>query len=411
MNKKIVRVIGTLFISFFIFISFLFIYKFIWGNIPNFVISIDNCTFLFCDFMNHYYPTGSQLFKTFTPGPQYFYSSFFALILSMIAQVPLLTALYIWLAIQLLLLVILILIPSLFLSKKSISYHYLHLILILSSYPILSNFKWGQVSVLIVAMVFCSLFFYEKGFKFTAATLLAFAISIKYYICIVLFYFLFKKDKKFLLFTFVMVLIFSCILPISLLGYDQNLKFYKQVLREISFARTWIPTAGNSQFFPNVIMRWQEMLNISIFNRMWLTIFSYGIVFFQILMLGCLYYFRKFSDCWLTLSVLLCLTPFFVETSWPHYFVYLPFCQALILTYSCEGKKIDVVRLLTGVSIFMNSFLYFKFFNSWVDYNAVGSLFIANTLALIGTWMTITRRFNGIALGKAIPEIMDGESV
>ncbi len=106
MNKKIVRVIGTLFISFFIFISFLFIYKFIWGNIPNFAISIDNCTFLFCDFMNHYYPTGSQLFETFTPGPQYFYSSFFALILSMIAQVHLLTALYIWLAIQLLLLVI-----------------------------------------------------------------------------------------------------------------------------------------------------------------------------------------------------------------------------------------------------------------------------------------------------------------
>lgn len=364
------------------------IYKWIWGSTERFVVAMDHCNLMFCDFIHHYYPMGGTLFRTFLPTPGYLYSSFFAILLSMIALMPLLISLYFWIVVQVGILIGLLLLPARNLLSRGQEHFYIYLTLILVNYPVLHNFKWGQVSTLILLLVMSCFVLYEKRSKWLAAFLISFAIAIKYYVVIFLFYFGLKRDYRFLFKVFSIAAILLFLIPMLVLGFNHGIEFYAKVSAQQADMRiNLIPTLTNTMFLPHVVARWQKVFDISWFSRQFLTGLSYTLCILQFISIAWLYLKRKNIDSRLIMGLMFCTTPFFVDSSWPHYFVYLPFCQSLIFLKEAKTKAHRASKILTAVSIFLSSVFCLLLLQSWVNYNYLGTLFVSNLLMAISLWI------------------------
>jgi hypothetical protein len=89
--------------------------------------------------------------------------------------------------------------------------------------------------------------------------------------------------------------------------------------------------------------------------------------------------------------------PFVIETSWPHYFVYLPLCQAAVFCYYASYFRSSNLRAkalitLPVSSMLLSSIFLFNLFPNWEIYNSYGVLFIANLLLLVAVFASIVIR-------------------
>ncbi len=83
--------------------------------------------------------------------------------------------------------------------------------------------------------------------------------------------------------------------------------------------------------------------------------------------------------------------PLAVETSWPHYFVYLPFAQTLVAleiepllrNRVAKSPLVWLTAALLLVSIVLASMPFFQLIGRWQDYSQYGVLFIANLSLLL----------------------------
>ena len=94
----------------------------------------------------------------------------------------------------------------------------------------------------------------------------------------------------------------------------------------------------------------------------------------------------------LSATALFLSLPFVVQTSWPHYFVYLPFCQtALWLGSGATQISAGLRRLLRIPLLFSIALANIYFFNllpSWRLYNGLGMLFFADASLLVALYCT-----------------------
>ncbi|HSB97656.1 MAG TPA: hypothetical protein VLC91_14455, partial [Spongiibacteraceae bacterium] len=73
--------------------------------------------------------------------------------------------------------------------------------------------------------------------------------------------------------------------------------------------------------------------------------------------------------------------PLLLATSWPHYFVYLPFAETylLISLVSIKQRWLALFALsLTICSIAFSSVFFFALFPNWLSYSAKGFLLLGN---------------------------------
>ncbi len=56
-------------------------YIFHWKSVNGFVVAIDQCKTLFCDFFGHFYPMGQEILVTFQPVNRFYYSPFAAILI------------------------------------------------------------------------------------------------------------------------------------------------------------------------------------------------------------------------------------------------------------------------------------------------------------------------------------------
>jgi len=83
--------------------------------------------------------------------------------------------------------------------------------------------------------------------------------------------------------------------------------------------------------------------------------------------------------------------PLLVNTSWPHYFVYLPFCAILLLQKAATpGQRWCVIIAAFIQSIFIYAVSGYQF------YSGLGFLLTANLL-LLGTWFSALKASPGSA--------------
>lgn len=362
----------------------LLFYRGVWRDVPTLVQALDHCPELFCDFTRQYYPTGQALFTTGQPTNGYFYTTVFALFMALFGQWGLETAVWLWGACQVAA-VLLLFGAGYDLLDRSQTTKWLYWLFLLFSLPVWHNLKWGQVSLFVTGCIWAALALYRRGYGWAAMGVLAVGTAVKYYAAFFLLYFLFKREWRLLLLfgLFSGLLIF--VLPLLFLGYTTNVEFYRTVSERIAHARTtWMPTDINSQYLVNVITRLRAPQPVSAWLWRGVGLFLTGIN------LLCAWRgLRRQGDAFAPLffGFLFLSLPLFLETSWPHYFVYLPLVQVLAV----QGLRRTAVPRwarwvgwgLVLLSLLVASTPFFALWESWKPYEKAGMLFWANGLMLL----------------------------
>jgi len=388
-------------------------YAWVWRSFSAFVSAIDHCDEPFCDFYRHYYPMAREIFRAKLPTPGFFYSPFVAILLSVFRPLDIGSALVVWGVFQALLIAGLATAPRAF-GIRSIPLLLLHLFLVLTAFPVVHNFKWGQISVLLVLSLLACFYFYRRGRKVVSAVLLAFAIAIKFFPVFFLLYFVVRRDWRFCLACVVASAVFLVGVPALALGWGETWSYYAGLRYILGLAQGYL-IDPNSQYFPNVARRivegisfdgtvpFRQLVDENMRLQGSLRVVGYAVAAANIALL----YFsvrareRAGRDTVVWGFVVLSLTlPFVVRTSWPHYFVYLPFCQVFLWHEIARGE-VPRRRLLLGLlvvpsmvlsSIFLfnalaaGDFVLLKAVERRSVYSFWGCPFFANLLLLVAVY-------------------------
>jgi hypothetical protein len=405
-----------------VIVAAVFIYYWaIWRSFGGFVAGLDDTNVLFCDFVRHYYTTARQVLLSATPAPGYFYSVFFAITLIPLGKVTPDTAVWLWGAIQVITAALLLVVGSLLLRRKGRDCYYLHLALFLLCLPVLSNFKWGQVSLLMVLCGAASLYSYQSGRKWQAGIVLALGAAIKYYPGLFLLYFLFKRDVRAVTSFIITLMVLTVGVPWATLGWEKSHDFQFEVNRGVGAARDGIFQDINSQYFANVLYRQTDRgakeistnqvhdtnsgkNAIEVFLnalraqaprrpgplRATLQYTGYGILALNLLLLASLIRMKQADEPAMAFALLFASLPLIVETSWPHYFVYLPLCQVILYAGFKEDRqrwaKVLGMSLLAA-SMILSSTIFFHILGDWRAYSRYGALFAADALVLLAIYV------------------------
>ena len=363
-------------------------YWYQWRTINNFVIAVDHGDVLFGDLTTFYYPMAQNILSAKLPVPGYYYSAFFALLISPLGNVSLSQAKWIWGIAQVIFAGSLAIISGTKLLELSRSNKIFFIFLFLTSFPFLHNFKWGQISALMTLCILATMWLYKNEYSILAGVLLAFAVSVKYYPIFFIVYPLLKKDYRFLIAFGLSALTFFAVIPSIVLGPLEWINFEKAVSELIIKARF----AGdvNSQYFGHVILRAFPIVDAP-FRKKVFSIFLQGIGGLVLLANAGLIWKiekEKVRDALIPSTGLLFLSiPFIIQTSWSHYFVYLPFCQMAALIEIVQlhktGKNFKLALALTALSCMASSIFVFNLFPGWSEYNNMGMVFISNFFLLI----------------------------
>lgn len=373
-----------------------------WKTLDGFVTAIDHGDELFGDLVTFYYPMAQNIFSAKMPVPGYYYSAFFALLISPLGTLPIAQVKLIWGILQVFLAAVLGIVSSEKLLELPRAAKVFFLFLFLTSFPLLHNFKWGQVSVLITLCIFTVIWFYKNEYYIPAGILLAFAVSIKYYPAIFIIYPLFKRNYRFLISFGLSTLTFLAVIPSIMLGPLEWINFEKAVSVLIADAKF----AGdvNSQYFGHVALR-MFSLEDAPYKKKVLSAFLEGVGGLVLLAnIGIIWKIQKkeVQDALiLSTGILFLSLPFIIQTSWSHYFVYLPFFQTVILVQSLKNfkgnKEFTPALALTILSCAASSVFAFNLFPDWSEYNDAGMLFTSNLLLLFAFYLVLWSRYKNSA--------------
>ncbi len=356
-------------------------YRIVYGSVAELVAALDHCKELYCDFTRQYYPTGRDILATGQPSNGYFYSSFFALLLAPFGRVAPETAVTLWTLAQLFGIALLLL-PALDFGRESPAAGALYVVLLAFSMPLLHNLKWGQVSTLVTGGAFAALFLYRRGRLTAAAVVLALAAAVKYYIAIVAVAFLLRREWRLLVVLAVAFLVLWLVVPTVALGPAGNAAFYATVRERVAHAMTtWMLEDINAQYLPSVAGRW---LGTAAGRTFW-RLLGYALFGLNLLAVARLVRRRGPRDMEWAFALLFLGLPLAIDTSWPHYFVYLPFAQTFVWLSLREatGWMCRRAALLLAISVVLASMPFFALVGRWQDYSQYGVLFVANLGLLI----------------------------
>jgi hypothetical protein len=360
-----------------------------WRSFSDFIRRVDDYRLLFADFVLQYRPAGQEILLTASPYPGYYYSAFFALCLTPLAGPRESEALLAWGVLQVAAGVLLAWFCARFSPARFLG---AALFVFLTSAPVLHNFKWGQVSILITALIYACFLAARSGRTVFAAFLLALCAAIKYYPAIFLLPFLARGHKRFSLAFAGWFGVLFFVIPAAILGPAKSIEFHR--LSRESWMRDSARHAAdvNSQYFPHVAARWQQAMKGQLaplksdFSGRAVMVGAGIAVFAGATVLAIKGLGRgtklEFAN---VASLLFAGLPFILPTSWPHYFVFLPCAQALAAhEVASEAHLIrrGVLSALLLLSIVLASMIPFAYFSGWRTYSYLGGPFLANALVL-----------------------------
>jgi len=374
------------------------LYSRTWDSIESFVLAIDHHPQLFQDFLGYYYPMAQSISGATEPLYGYYYSAFFAILLTPLGALEPTSALRAWGIIQVALLATLFRLPLTKLLALDHRWLALYTGIFATSFPLLHNTKWGQVSVLLTVCVLGAFHAYKTGRPVLAGVLLAFSAAIKFYPAVFIVYFIFKRELRVCLSWLVAGLVFYVCIPVLVMSPETWLSFESAIFRDLARA-DWVASDGNSQYFVHVVGRWMTgeagalpEESLGLFS--WL---SNGLFLSNMMLLALIQHWKLRNECLLSVALLFLSLPFVIKTSWPHYFSYLPLCQFALLMHSLgefrtrEAWKTPLAWLPL-LSMLCSSFFLFRVFPNWAAYTSGGLLFLANLLLLLSLYLLILLR-------------------
>jgi hypothetical protein len=200
----------------------------------------------YCDFTLFYYKQAKLITVRDKPIHKYFYSPSFALLLTPIGSLPYARALVVWTWVQALSLLVLVGSSVLLLESFPRWTHALVLLLTLTCYPVLNNWKWGQANTTFMALVVLALALCERGRRKSAAFALSLVVAARYYPALYALAFIARGRRK----TWPWLIGFSTLLlvalPVLAMGALHAWHFYVASAAEIvlhPLQTTFKPTA------------------------------------------------------------------------------------------------------------------------------------------------------------------------
>ncbi len=345
------------------------------GSLQKLTAATDRPCQLYEDFQHYYLPASQLILKESQPLGGYFYTPTFALFLNFLLQRTSVAPLLVWQLFQHFWLAMLVLVPAFFLARLSArkSFFFLYLLACAGSFSVFHNLKWGQVSIMITFLSLAALILYQRHL-FWSALLLAVATLVKYYPGFLIIGFLFKRDWKFIALYSLFMLALGLILPGLLLGFAETASFYRQLFAEIDYARDWVAQDANSQYFAHVLIR---LFDLDQNLRGLISLL--GLVICGAVLLRMMWLLKRNGQLfWEIFPVFFLLLPFLVNTSWPHYFAWLPFCGMLALILSKKSR----LRWLSVVALLLQSVFFFMILGDYRPYSFLGTLLLADLLIL-----------------------------
>lgn len=373
-------------------------YRLIWPTFQNFVDAVDFCHIPFCDFVVFYYEMGKEVFVTKMPAIGFNYSPFTAIVFGLFGMIPrdlstTLWALGIVVSMGLLAAACLRVVPQQERRRLVLPF----LVIFLTSFPLLHNFKWGQVGVLMTLLLVLALLTARNERWILSSLCLALATSLKYYPAVFLLPFLADRNWRMVGGFAAWCLVLFVGIPSLVFGIPATTAFLGNVLRESMY--TQIAAGGpNSQYLVNVLSRWGAGLGIDAVSlKPVFRAFSFLTVEAIAALVVALTLARTRDSLSWSFVLLFLAVPFFVATSWPHYLVFLPLCQLFILSQIDEcrewGNRVRMLlRGLVLLSVLLASVFMFQLAGSWRAYGNGGYLLIAVVLLLKASFVLLAPR-------------------
>jgi Glycosyltransferase family 87 len=364
-----------------------------WSSPSELVAAIDHGDGLFADFVHHYYPTVEPPLRDAHPAGGFFYPAAFAVLIAPIGWLPLSIAKVVWGTIQIgcVLWAATELVRRVAPDRPLLAV--LGAMLTVTSIPILHNLKWGQVSILILAAAAGGFVAHARGRANLAALLLGVAAGIKGYPLIFLGWFAARGDFRFVLRAGIACLFTIVVLPAVVMGPGHALFFQRVSTSAVLGAAEGVLRDFNSQYAPAVLSRYYPGgWNAAPVEALAWARLGSGIT---LAIVAVLVLIAARSSApriaerrqMLGFALITCSLPFWIRTSWSHYFVHLPMAQTLLAAaFSRDGRPREILALgtLVAPSVYLSSVLGLLETRGWWYYANAGSLFFANALVLLG---------------------------
>jgi hypothetical protein len=349
------------------------------------------------DYHYFFYPMGAKVLSSPQPMDGFLYSPMAALFFAPYGWMPYAVSAWAWVATLLLLTAVLA-----WESARPVRQHAWLVVLTVGitvcAMPVLHNHKFGQVSLLIIVPLLLCVHFYERGRPVLAAACLMFSVAFKFYPAFFLIYFAFKRDWRFLAAAAGFGLLFLVVIPAIAIGPLDTLAFYQDVARQIDVRFGAQITDKNSQSFLSLSQRLvldKAKLDPSTWRPVLAALRYACCAALLVVVYRLARNSRPDAPRWAFLW-LFAASPFFVITSWPHYFAYLPGIVAATLGWVLSGRGPLVARALVAASSVgaaaLSSMFVFDLVGNRHVYSWWGYLFFADLLALAALAITLLAR-------------------
>lgn len=387
-------------------------------SVKDFVAAIDHGDVPGGDFVFHYYPTARDSIREGAPAGGFFYPAGFAVFLAPLGRLDLEPARFLWYVV----LAASVLWTATWIMRAAAPKQPLLAIfgsaLYVTSIPVLHDFKWGQVSVLIVATAGTAFILRAREKQRASAALLGIAAAIKMYPLVFIGWFVLRRDWRFVFRAGVACLVTLVLLPAIVMGPVHALFFQRVATQSVVGAQDGVLYDFNSQFAPAVLARYYGGWGVAStsITRMgqigaWAAL---AIIAALLLLLSITKAKRIAERRELWAFVLLASTvPFWLKTSWTHYFAHLPVAQVLLASTLVERRRprdLAILVLLVAPSVFLSNVVGLPRAEGWLPYAESGSPFFANLAVILATALVVVdAHFLDAKVEASVPASVDEE--
>ena len=238
---------------------------------------------------------------------------------------------------------------------------------------LLDNFDNVQINIYMLLLAFLSLYYFIRNKPVLAALILAFSISLKVYTIFLLFYFLFKREFKMVLWTTLFILLINSV-SFLVFGFHKAIEYYSYWYTQIASPPPTIQHKNQSlfgmmlRFFTGANPGRDFYVNVLSLNAANVKKYTYMLILlvsvYPAFLLRKKLTSRSSIKALLEYSFILTAIPLITPLAWKPYFVFLWYAYVLLFAFLFKSENTLNKRLLSVLKFFYFFSVFLNVFSS-----------------------------------------------